>query len=69
MGTKSYTEKYKLTIEPGLYLVKGFGEVNLASLTLDKANTLYKAGFPHLVPKPVSKTVTKTPNTKKLKHS
>jgi hypothetical protein len=63
---EAYSEKYRLTIEPGLYHVKGFGEVDLRTLTLEKANYLFQSNFPYLVLKPPTKVVSKPPKVKKL---
>jgi|ETNmetMinimDraft_11_1059920.scaffolds.fasta_scaffold219222_1 hypothetical protein len=49
---KPASDKYVLTIEPGLYNIKGFGDIDLRSLTLDHANALYKQNFPYLEFKP-----------------
>jgi len=63
---KSYAEKYRLTIKPGLYHVKGFGEIDLRSLTLDRANSLFRAKFPYLMLKPQEKVASTQPKIKKL---
>jgi len=45
-------EQYTLKdIEVGSYNFPGYGEVDLQNLTLIKAESLVRAGFPHLVPK------------------
>ena len=46
------SDKYNLTIAPGVYHVHGFGEVNLSNLTFEQADALFKKGFPYLVLKP-----------------
>ena len=58
--------KYELTIPPGLYHVKGFGEVDLRNLTLEKAEYLVKKGFPHLKEKPKSYKAPDSPRVKKI---
>lgn len=64
---KPASEKYNLTIAPGVYHVMGFGEVDLRSLTLEKAEYLVKKGFPYLVPKPKSASKKKAPEVKEIK--
>ncbi len=75
------TDKYQLTISPGLYEIMGFGEVDLRNLSLDRANQLFKAGFPYLFEKPANpvkiqsiapevkkvNTLTNKPSRKQLK--
>jgi len=60
------TDKYKLTIQPGVYHVFGFGEVDLRDLTMARADQLYKKGFPYLKEKPVKKEPPKAPEVKKI---
>lgn len=49
---KEVAEKFSLkNIEAGNYHFPGFGEINLTSITLEKANSLFAAGFPFLVEK------------------
>lgn len=59
------SDKYSLTISPGVYDVQGFGEVDLRSLTLEKAEMLYKKGFPYLELKPKA-SKKKGPEVKKI---
>ena len=43
-------KKYDVVgIEVGRYQYQDFGEVDLEQLTIQEANQLFKAGFPHLV--------------------
>ncbi len=64
---KPASDKYNITIEPGVYQVHGFGEIDLRSLTLERAEQLFKKGFPYLELKPTSQESVKAPKTKKLK--
>ena len=61
------SEKYDLTVPPGLYHVYMFGEVDLRALTLTKADALYKRGFPYLKLKPKATQPPKVPRVKPLK--
>jgi hypothetical protein len=58
MGNKSLTlskeaaQTYNLKgIQAGNYHFPGFGEIDLTSVTLEKANILFAAGFPFLIKK------------------
>ena len=45
-------DKYNLKeITPGLYCFPGFGEIDLTTITLEKADSLIEQGFPYLVAK------------------
>ena len=60
------SDKFDLTISPGVYHVHGFGEVDLRSLTLDRAEQLVKKGFPYLVEKPKVEKPAKAPKVKPI---
>ncbi|MBC8486282.1 MAG: hypothetical protein H8D45_09620 [Bacteroidetes bacterium] len=66
---KPASDKYNLTIPPGVYHIHGFGEVDLRSLTLERAEQLVLKGFPYLVIKPKSKTPAPAPEIKKIKRN
>lgn len=44
-------DKFSLvkTIKPGRYRFPGFGEVDLTTMSLEKAENLVKNGFPYLI--------------------
>lgn len=62
---KPASDKYNLTIEPGLYNVHGFGEVDLRNLTMEQADRLFKMKFPYLELKPKAAPA-KAPEVKKI---
>ena len=64
---KPASDKYNLTISPGLYHVHGFGEIDLAHLTLNEADRLYKKGFPYLALRPKSDKPAPAPKTKPVR--
>ncbi len=63
---KPASYKYNLTISPGVYHVHGFGEVDLRSLTMEKADYLFSKNFPYLVLLPKATKAAKAPSTKKI---
>ena len=61
------SEKYTFTVSPALYHFKDFGEIDLRTLTLARADKLFNDGFPYLKLKPPLPKYKDEPKVKKIK--